>query len=90
MKTTAMDIAMDQETGLSLAGKEKVITYPKVSPFTNIEDGILDSSSLSLLKIECQSVEASDVFQKVESWKSLQEYHNLMKSFEAANDIPRS
>jgi hypothetical protein len=91
MKTTAMDIAMDQEAILSLAGKEKVITHPKVSShFANIEDGILDSSSLSLLKMECQSVEASDVFQKAESWRSLQEYHKQMKGFEAANDLPHS
>ena len=45
---------------------------------------------MSILRVERQMVKAEDVFHNEKSWKGLQDYHNLMKRYEQANDIPRS
>ncbi len=90
MKAAVIDRTMDQVAGASLADAEKAVRRPRMSPFTNREDGILDTSAMNVLKVERQSVAAAEVFPQRESWRSLQEYHNLLKGYEAVNELPRS
>ncbi len=90
MKTAVMGKIVDQPIDLSITHVEKKIKIARPSRVTGIEDRILDSSTMSILKVEQQHVKAGDVFRNKKSWKSLQDYHNRMKRYEQANDHPRS
>ena len=90
MKTAAMEKTIDQPIDLSITHEERKIKIVRPSRIAGIEDRILDSRTMSILKVERQHVKAEDVFHNEKSWKGLQDYHNLMKRYEQANDIPRS
>jgi hypothetical protein len=90
MKTATMEKILDQPIDLSITHEEKKIKIVRPSRIAGIEDRILDSGTMSILKVERQHVKAEDVFHNEKSWKGLQDYHNLMKRYEQANDIPHS
>src|SRR5271157_351408 len=90
MKTATMEKIIDQPIDLSITYEEKKIKIIRPSRIGGIEDRILDSGAMSILKVERQHVKAEDVFHNKKSWQALQDYHNLMKSYEQANDIPHS
>jgi hypothetical protein len=90
MKTAVMEKIVDQPFDLSINHEEQKIKIVRPSCVTGIEDRILDSCAMSILKVERQHVKAEDVFHNKKSWKGLQDYHNLMKCYEQTNTIPRS
>jgi len=90
MKTATMEKIIDQPIDLSITHEEKKIKIVRPSRIAGIEDRILDSRTMSILKVERQHVKAEDVFHNEKSWKGLQDYHNLMKRYEQENDIPHS
>lgn len=90
MKTAVMEKTADQLIDLSITHEEKKVRIIRPPRIASIEDRILDSRAMSILKVERQQVKAADVFQNEQSWKGLQDYHNRMKDYERANEIPRS
>ncbi|MCK7477535.1 MAG: hypothetical protein M0C28_08665 [Candidatus Moduliflexus flocculans] len=90
MKTAVMEKIVDQPIDLSITHVEKKIKIARPSRIAGIEDRILNSCTMSILKVERQHVKAEDVFHNEKSWEGLQDYHNLMKRYEQANDIPHS
>jgi hypothetical protein len=90
MKTAVMEKIVDQPIKLLINHAEKKIKIAIPSRVTGIEDRILNSCAMSILNVERQHVKSENVFHSEKSCKGLEDYHNLMKRYEQANDIPHS
>ena len=88
MKTAVMEKTVDALADIPVRAKEKKIRIITSLSRAGIEDRILNPNAMSLLKVERHRVNAGDVFQNRKLWESLQNYHNLMQSYEQANAIP--
>ncbi|MHB8137461.1 MAG: hypothetical protein ACYDGO_03625 [Smithellaceae bacterium] len=90
MTTAVIEKTVDHPIDLLISQQEQKIRIARPSRSAGIEDRILNSGTMSILKMEQQQVKAEDVFQNEDSWKGLQDYHNLMKCYEQANAMPPS
>ena len=65
MKTAVMEKIVDQSIDLSITHVEKKIKIATPSRIAGIEDRILDSCTMSILKVERQHVKSENVFHAV-------------------------